>query len=314
MRKFLSFLSFAVLAFGCISCYHEDKTDLREKAMVAILKEGQVDYWQQIGYSFSQECEANGLTPLIYYTDNEIQPEQQVSIVSGLDAGRYSIQGIAFAPIWNAGDHSAEQAVADFASKHKIPVTIVDSPIDAATSPLRKTYVSYVGTDNTTAAADVARNISAPASSILVVGAEGSVPVSYRTAGITSVKGEAELWITTEAGVKDIASHIKPSTTDIIFLNGHLFRDVMNEVGIYNVYTFDIYNETIPLLYEDSFLKGVVAQDTYEMGRQAVVDLLKAPKDKQHNIPVIYLDSKNISTPAVSSLPLMKYMDEHSPY
>lgn len=317
MKRILLFVFTALTAFSAVSCYNndDDAPDLREKALVAILKQGDIDYWQQIGYAFTQECLSRGLTPVVLYTEDEIHSGAQVEMVKSLDVTEYNIQGIALAPIWSENDHAAEQAVADYAAEHKIPVTIVDSPIDEVSSPLKDIYVSYVGTDNEKAGMELAQKISAPTSSILVVAAEGSTPVPLRYKGIRSVKGKVDEWVTDENNVKDIVNHIDDKTTDIIFLNGHLCKDVLNELGIFNVYTFDIYGETMPLLLDsDSFIKGIVAQNTIEMGRQAVLDLLAAPKSKKHDIPVIYLDSRSIASLPQEAEPLMDYLDAHSPF
>lgn len=305
----------AVLALGFVSCSNgDDNPEVKQKALVAIMKTDN-DYWQQIAAAFSEECNAKGYTPLVYFAADEMNIQAQLKTVRNLETQNYEIKGIAIAPIWSETDHSVEQAAAEYASDHNIPIVLLDSPIDTGTSPLEGLYVSYVGSDNVNAGKELAAKTNAMADAILVVGKEGNSPADQRFEGIKSVKGNSvTLWQTNITDVKDIAEHITGNTTDIIFLNGHLCSAVLNEIGIYNVYTFDLFNEYAPLLDEETFLKGVMVQNTIAMGRQCVLDLLEAPADSTHYIPTIYLDYDNVKSPSADAKSMLDFIQEHSPF
>lgn len=309
-------LATMTLSLGLTGCSNDnDKNDDRQKAMVAILKDSSFDYWHQIAQGFSEECNAKGLVPLVFYTKDEINSQAQIDIVNHLNTSDYDIQGIALAPIWTENDRKAEQAVADFASKHGIPVSIVDSPVDDKTTPLKSVYVCYVGTDNYSEGRELAAKIPCAADSILVVRDKNSTPTLERYNGLRAVKGEKiKLWNTDVNGIDSIQDHLDSGINSIVFLNGHLCKEALSNIGIYNVYTFDIYSEYAPLLDEDTFLKGIVAQNTLKIGHECVKDLLSTPGMKNHCIPTIYFDHKSVLDPPAEAQHLIEYLKKNSPF
>lgn len=317
MRKLLFLASmFIAMTFGMTGCSNDDKpVEEKQKAMVAILKDSDFDYWHQVAQGFSDECNSKGLVPLIFYTNDEADSKAQADIVSSLNKYEYDIQGIAFAPIWTENDHAAEEAVADFASKQGIPVTIVDSPIDYKTSPLKDIYVSYVGSDNNAAGRELAEAISCSADSILVVRDENSTPTLERLEGIRTVKGETiKLWNTSIDGIDNIGDHLDNGIKCVVFLNGHLCKEALDVIGIYDVYTFDIYYEYSMLHDEEISIKGIISQNPIEMGHECVKDLISAPEEKNHIIPTILFDRKSVQNPPAEAQPLIDYLKKNSPF
>lgn len=313
MKTFkLSLLAAVLAVLGLTSCYHDDGPSSKDEAFVAILKNRNIDYWNQVACGFSEECISRGIIPIVYFTEDEVQSSAQTDIVKALKTSKYNIKGIAFAPIWTESDRTAEQAVADFAQEKGIPVVVVDSPIDERTSPLKSVLRSYVGTDNFKAGRDMAGKVTAKPENILVVRDISSTPTTQRYEGICDAKGKVDLWSTGSSEIGNISRELaRKRYTDIIFLNGHLCKDVLADLSDYNVYTFDLYKEYHLQAMSDTFLKGVMAQNTISMGRQCVSDLIAAPDSKDHFIPAAYICPETVKIPSEDIMTMLNYINHH---
>ena len=300
MRKFV-LLSVAIfLAFvGC------NKEENQKDAVMVILKGESSDYWSQVGTAIEAECRAEGVEAVIRYTANDADYRSQLDAMEEMEKLKYNFKGIVAVPIYSEGNHQVEAKIAEAAAGRNIPVIIIDTPVDEGTSPLAGKYRAYVGTDNGNAGKILAGHVAADKENILSVRSKASNASLLRYNGFSSVKGKTEIWETTEAeavGIdKQLANH--PSVTDIVYFNGSLpaYSSVLEYLGNNGktVYTFDVFEITLYALMNGAVVKGILAQNTFEMGRQAVDAVFNTSAKNPIYIEPIYITKDNLTSEKV---------------
>ena len=307
--RFLSVLiALAVTVTSFVACGDDEANGPQTKkdAVVAVLKNGNIDYWNQIATTVTTECKRLGVEPIISFIDDNSNAGGQlsaVSLISNLSEG-YNVKGIIAAPVFTATDHRVESKLAEVAGRD-IPIIIIDSPVDEAASPLKGIYKAYVGTDNKAAGRLLAQKCGAKdPSAILTARVAISTPTVDRYSGFCEVMGqELPLWETVDLDTPEnftaeLAKH--PNAKDIVFFNGNLCNSVKSAFKDVNVYTFDVYEQFLTdLKTPGSSIKGVMAQNTFEMGRQAVKAIFEPVAEKNIYIPTIYITSENIDAAEV---------------
>lgn len=297
---------------GINSCKKDNqKTD----AVVAILKNSGVDYWQQIAKAITEECGRHGVKPIISFNNENADVEGQLSHVAELDELKknYNIKGIIVGPVFTASDHRVEKGVADFAGRD-IPVVIIDTPLDEEVSPLKDTFRAFVGTDNVAAGRQMAQQCGiSDLSTLLICKVVSSIPADERYEGFCEeMQQELPAWSvddvdTPENLLAQLAKH--PGVKNLVFFNGSLCDSVTEAFDGLDVYSFDVYASFLRDLQnpETGAIKGVMAQNTFQMGEQAVKAIFTPATRKHIYIPTLYLTPSNLDAPEVR--PFMEYYD-----
>ncbi len=310
MKKFkLLALALGLMTLTFASCGEEEKE--KQDVIVSILKNGSIDYWKQVTKGIEEECASKGLGTVFFYTNTDADLLNQRVLTSGIEKleSDYNIKGVIIAPIFTDNDHSVEQALADYVGSD-IPVVVIDSPIDEDDSPLKNIYKAYVGTDNEAAGEELAKKITNKGD-ILVARIEASIPTKARIEGFEKgTDNEIEYWDANDSERPSaMEEQLKkyPAINDVVFLNGNLCKSVFNSSTLQkkNVYTFDAYEEFIISLQDGGCIKGIMAQNTFEMGRKAVSSLFDYIKNKNIYIPTIYITKDNLKSSDVK--PFMDY-------
>ncbi len=282
-------------------------------AVVAVFKNGNIDYWRQIATTVTSECEQRGTKPIISYVNDDSDADGQLAIVAGLQKlqSYYNIKGVIGAPIFTGDDHRVESALAEFAGSD-IPVVIIDSPVDENASPLKDIYKAYVGTDNAAAGRQLAKACGiSDVSSILAARVAVSTPTVDRYNGFCEeMKNSVPVWETADIETPEnlkaqLDKH--PGVTNLVFFNGNLCNSVKAAFEDVDVYTFDVYEQFLLDLKNPatSPIKGVMAQNTFEMGRKAVEAVFSTVTEKNVYIPTIYITSENLFSSEVK--PFLNY-------
>lgn len=319
MKRFIisivAIMTIVILSFS--ACNKSDNSgilDPQQDAIVTIFKNSRIDYWRQIATTINSESEKHGAKSLIFYVESDDDADGQLAIVAGLKELQlyYNIKGVIIAPVFTADDHRVEEALAKFAG-NSIPVVIIDSPLDVDASPLKNIYKTYVGTDNTTAGSHFADACGiSNLTSILTARIKASVPTVERYQGFcqqmqcTLPVWEATDTETPESFKKELANY--PNATNIIFFNGNLCNDVKDAFGdSLNVYTFDVYEQFLLSMKNPatSAIKGIMAQNTFEMGTKAVNAIFSNQVEKNIYINTLFITPDNLYSKEVA--PFLNY-------
>ncbi len=97
-------------------------------------------------------------------------------------------------------------------------------------------------------------------------------------------------------------------SSSVVFLTGHLLKEVLGSIEGYDVYTFDICSEYSSLLDEDSSLKGILVHNSLKMGSECVKDLLSATQSKNHFMSPIYFDAETLENLPEEARPIMEFL------
>lgn len=295
-------LAAVTLFSGC-----ENGIDDSEKqdAVVAILKTSSNDFWQQVGYSINATCEEKGITPFITFTRDEEDAQSQLDAVKSIATikEKYNVKAIIVTPIFSENDFEVDKAVAECAGS-EIPVIIIDTPVDAGKSPLKDVFKAYVGTDNVGAGEFLGAKLAdLSKSDLLTARFENARSPLLRYEGFCKGIGfEADVWKANETETPSSMSaelEQHPSVTDVVFFTGKLCESVMSALDGKNVYTFDAHKEFFNSIEAGGCIKGIVAQNTFEMGRKAVQAAYDQNVSKEIYIPVIYVTADNIASAEV---------------
>lgn len=302
-----SLILLAAIALGVTSftsCESEEKDD----AVMVILKmkdPNNCGYWEQIGTAVDSECSAKGLKAIIRYTESDADYDSQLAALDEMEKLDYNYKGIIAVPIYSVGNHKVEERIAVKAEKYGIPVIVMDTPVKAGESPLDGKYRTYVGTDNSAAGQMLAEYIGTPADNILAACSKASNAGHLRYDGFCGKKGMTALWEATEAEAVNIgqqlASH--PDASTIVYFNGSLsgIGDVLDTLDFHgkSAYTFDAFGVTLQALANAYVVKGILAQQTFEMGRQAVDAVLNANVKNPLYIAPVYITPENLKSAEV---------------
>lgn len=315
MKKIFMYLTvFSSLFMASCSSDDDENVSDKKQAIVSFLKNGNADYWKQIESAIKEECQSMNCEPLIYSVKDDSDLDAQLEEVSRLAELKktYDIKGVIIAPIYSDANHKVEEALANLVGD-QIPVIIIDSPVDEKNSPLKEAIKAYVGTDNRAAGQSLAETVDAKGSSILTARVKESIPALARYEGFCDGIGEElPVWETPrdedtpESMTEQLAQY--PDAQNIVFFNGLLCASVLEACKGKNVYSFDAYKPLFEdLLNEDGCMKGIIAQNTFQMGKQAVQALTDPAAKGNIFIPTIYISRKTIFTDLKSILPFLEY-------
>lgn len=266
-----------------------------------IVKNGQVDYWRQIETAFRDVCQEKDLEAYYYATSAETAYEEQLAAVAELrQLGNKKLKGIIFTPSYGPNGESAEAEVAALAKERGIPVIILDSPVSAS-SPLAS--CPYFGTDNTAAGQAMAEKVTA---NKVAVFAMTNSPGIERAEAFKALKPNAVVYQVGDKANEEVQA-VLDEYNDFVFFNGNDLVDaipMLTDAGK-SVYTFDVYGEFLDeLLNYSDMLKGIMAQNTFEMARKAVEAVIANAKESEM-VPTFYITQSNLRDADVQ--PFLKF-------
>ena len=312
MKKFLHWMLAAILICGTMvftACSMEDNPagGTGASGIAMIVKDGQIDYWRQIETAFRDVCQEKDLEAYYYATTAETAYEEQLAAVKELrKLDNKNLKGIIFTPSYGVNGESAEAEVAALARERGIPVIILDSPV-SATSPLASS--PYFGTDNTTAGQAMAEKVMADK---VAVFAMTNSPGMERAKAFKVLKPNAAIFSVADKCNEEVQAVLDEYDT-FVFFNGNCLVDAipMLKAAGKRVYTFDAYGEFLDELIDYSpMLKGIMAQNTFEMARKAVEAVITNAKQGEM-VPTFYITEDNLNDPAVK--PFLDFYGKQAP-
>lgn len=298
------FVTIFLCLFLVNSCSrNDDPSSDKPQAIVSFVKNVEGDYWKQIKMAIDAECAAGNCQSIVRDAKDDADIEGQLNDVSTFAELRktYDIKGVIFAPIYTAVDHRPEQKLAELIG-NEIPVIIIDSPVDESCNPLKNVIKAYVGTDNYEAGRLLAEAVNADASTVFAARIKNSIPSSARYDGFCKgIGSKVPIWETLndletpENFAQQLAGH--PDAENLVFFNGHLCSSVLGACEGRNVYSFDAYKPFLESIKNGTgSVRGIVAQNTFEMGRLAVKAIADPNMKGDVFVPVIYISSKTIAS------------------
>ena len=311
MKKLMNWVLAATIICGATaftSCTNDDNPSGGTGSGIAmIVKNGQIDYWRQIETAFRDVCQEKGLEAYYYATTAENAYEEQLAAVKELrKLDNKNLKGIIFTPSYGVNGESAEAEVAALARERGIPVIILDSPV-SATSPLASS--PYFGTDNTTAGQAMAEKVMADK---VAVFAMTNSPGMERAKAFKALKPNAAIFSVADKCNDEVQAVLDEYNT-FVFFNGNCLVDAipMLKAAGKRVYTFDAYGEFLDELIDYSpMLKGIMAQNTFEMARKAVEAVITNAKQGEM-VPTFYITEDNLNDPAVK--PFLDFYGKQAP-
>ena len=306
MRKIFQWAMAAALICGAsvfTACTSNDDNPAEggAKGIAMIVKRGDIDYFRQIETAFRDVCQEKGLEAYYYATTAETAYEEQLAAVKELrKLDNKNLKGIIFTPSYGVNGESAEAEVAALAQERGIPVIILDSPVSAG-SPLAS--APYFGTDNTAAGQAMAEKVT---DDKVAVFAMANSPGVERAEAFKAMKPNAVIYQVGDKCNEEVKAVLDEYST-FVFCNGSSLVDVMpmlTEAGK-QAYTFDIYRESLKALVNYSpVLKGIMAQNTFEMARKAVEAVVTNAKQGEM-VPTFYMTESNLHDAVVQ--PFLKF-------
>ena len=311
MKRMIQWMMAAILICGTMvftACTNDDNPSGGTGSGIAmIVKNGQIDYWRQIETAFRDVCQEKGLEAYYYATTAENAYEEQLAAVKELrKLDNKNLKGIIFTPSYGVNGESAEAEVAALARERGIPVIILDSPV-SATSPLASS--PYFGTDNTTAGQAMAEKVMADK---VAVFAMTNSPGMERAKAFKALKPNAAIFSVADKCNDEVQAVLDEYDT-FVFFNGNCLVDAipMLKAAGKRVYTFDAYGEFLDELIDYSpMLKGIMAQNTFEMARKAVEAVITNAKQGEM-VPTFYITEDNLNDPAVK--PFLDFYGKQAP-
>ena len=313
MKSFFQWVMAAILICGTsvfTACTNNDNPvgpDSGSEGIAMIVKNGQVDYWRQIETAFRDACKEKGLEAYFYSTTNNNGYDEQVAAVAELrKLGSKALKGIIFSPCYGVNGESAEAEVAALAKERGIPVVILDSPV-SATGPLAS--YPYFGTDNTAAGKAMAEKVTADKVAVFAM-APG--PGIERAEAFKTLKPNSVIYYVDDDAINNVQA-VLGEFDDFVFFNGSNLVNVIDMLKAEqkNVYTFDAYGEFLDELIEGStFFKGIMAQNTFGMTREAVDAVLANAKEGEM-VPTFYIHQYNLTDPNVK--PFLEFYNKQVP-
>ena len=312
MRKIFQWALAAALICGAsvfTACTSNDDNPAEggAKGIAMIVKRGDIDYFRQIETAFRDVCQEKGLEAYYYATTAETAYEDQLAAVKELrKLDNKNLKGIIFTPSYGVNGESAEAEVAALARERGIPVIILDSPV-SATSPLASS--PYFGTDNTTAGQAMAEKVMADK---VAVFAMTNSPGMERAKAFKALKPNAAIFSVADKCNDEVQAVLDEYDT-FVFFNGNCLVDAipMLKAAGKRVYTFDAYGEFLDELIDYSpMLKGIMAQNTFEMARKAVEAVITNAKQGEM-VPTFYITEDNLNDPAVK--PFLDFYGKQAP-
>lgn len=297
----------AILSLLFISCSNNDAPEYYMSS--AVLKNGNIEYWQQIGYAIRVRSVNSGLGSFLSWVDSDDDADGQLENIDTLSRIKdMRPLGLIIAPVYNDNDHRVEESAAAYARKNNIQVVVIDTPVDMNNSPLKDVMKCYVGTDNAAAGKAFAQKVSEENSSIVAFLMPSSQAAVKRYEAFVEEKGTVDLVYSDEKNILSKVDSVKtenPSASTYVFFNGSLCNNSLKELAGKNVYTFDIYKDIlISLRSADGSVKGIMAQDTFSMGQTAVLAL-----SAQLSTSNIYIDPLYITKDSINNDIVVSYLN-----
>ncbi|MDO5447472.1 MAG: substrate-binding domain-containing protein [Prevotellaceae bacterium] len=304
MKKKILFCLAMIACLFIASCGNDEENAPAEKkkAIVTYLKNSTIDYWKQIESAINSECEAMNFKSIVYYVDDDSDIDGQYKAVSGIAKLQetYDIKGVIIAPIYTEGNHKVEESLADFISGTKIPVVIIDSPVDEKNNPLKNYIKAYVGTDNKTAGKSLAEAINVEASTVFAARIKNSTPTTARYEGFCEGIGTSiPIWETLNDNETPAAMTEKladyANAQNLVFFNGGLCVSVLDACKGKNVYSFDAYKPLVQdMISENGCVKGIITQNTFLMGQKAAFAVIDNATSGNIFVPTIYVTRETV--------------------
>lgn len=300
MKRIFLFFALAVAAVSTltVSCSKDPEPVPATDAIVAILGNAYTDHNKQLMNSITAECYNKGITVIGCAAESDKDIETQMQAINNIQTNTfkksYNVIGIIVSPIrLSDDDYSVEKAVNDYAAG-RVPVVVLDAEI-RSNSPLRNTFLTYVGTDNEKAGAILADKIKESGDEILAVLQRNSGTANMRYEGFDDSKAGSSCWITTDDTVQDQILDRAEDKSVIVFFNGNLCSTCLDRLDGKKVYSFDAYNKPfVNLMSGGDPIEALYIQNTFEMGRKAVDAFFNAPASKYTYVDPIYTTTENI--------------------
>jgi ABC-type sugar transport system substrate-binding protein len=300
MKKFLNLVFATLLICGAsvmTSCSKSDNPAPPFKGGIAmIVKDGTIEYFQQIESSFRSECQKRGLLAEYYCTDSEYAYETQIEAVKDLEKRcKDGLKGIIYARCKSLDGKTADAEVAALAKKLNIPVILIDTDVDE-NSPLADCPI--IGTDSEASAKLLAEKVTETemAGFALI-----NTPAVERSKTFKEQKPGADIYVVSTNELGEKVGEVFDQYDTFVFFNGHSAAEELDLAKANNktIYTFDVYESTLKeLLTDGTSLKGILAQNTFEMAVKAVDAVLNNSKENQWITPV-FINKDNLDDPSV---------------
>lgn len=308
-----------LICFGALmlapSC---EKTNPKEDAVVAILKDGNSDYMKQLKYSIEAECQAKGCKAVVVMTNDEYDFESQMLAAESLSSLGYNIKGIIFTPIYDSSNkNDAETVIKTFAGK-TVPVVFLDTK-PSELSPLKDSYTAYVGVDLQQVGTSFAEMIpeSDPSRLLSVYYNTAATVERYRV--FKTAKGLSDdsnaIPVTAENGLTADALNSKLSGLGeggtVTLFNGDFYDKILalgksvQNLDDKQIYAFDAYKSLLTNLQNGGNVKAVQAQNSFKMGKESVDCIFSVPASKEVLVPAVLINSATIGSDEVK--PFLEY-------
>ena len=307
-RIFFVLSSVAALLMSA-SC---DKESSKEDAIVAILKDGNSDYWKQIISSIEAESRTRGCKSFIFTTDSEYDVASQVRAAESLSELDYNVKGIIFTPIYDSNiKNDAEAVISSFAGR-SVPVVFLDTK-PSELSPMKDSYSAYVGVDLKVTGTDFAEMVPETDPSRILSVYYNTAATADRYQTFKSVKGITDdsnaISVTADNELNASALNAKLSVLgnsgSVVLFNGDFYdkilsfgKDVQN-LDDKQIYAFDVYKSLLVNIKNGGNVRAILAQNGFVMGKKAVDCIFSAPSDKEVFVPAITISSATIASPEV---------------
>lgn len=299
MKRLRNWMLAATLICGAsmfTSCSNNDNPAPFNGGMAMIVKDGNMEYFQQIEASFRSECRQKGILAEYFSTHSEFGYEEQIEAVKELERrAKGGLKGIIYAPCKGQNGEIADAEVAALAKELNIPVIILDSHVNA-NSPLAE--CPFIGTDSKTSGKLMAEKV--PETKIAAFTLKNT-PGLERAEAFKEQKPDTEIFDVTADELKDAVEAVLDQYDTFVIFNGSATNAVLGLLKEKNksVYTFDVYESSLKeLVDENSCLKGIMAQNSFEMSTKAVNAVLNNDKNDQLITP-IYITKDNLTDPSV---------------
>ncbi len=311
MKKVLLWLMAAILICGTTvftACTNDDNPAVDSSSTLAlIVKNGDIEYFQQIESAFRNACKENNLVAAYFATTDENAWQEQVDAVNKLRSlSGTKLKGIIYAPCKGPNGECADAAVADLAKDLGIPVVILDSKVNEG-SPL--VNCPFFGIDNTAAGSALAQQVTAD--KIASFGIITS-PGAERANGFMKLKPNTTFTEIPENSSEQVQAAMDEYQT-FVFMNGSALYpsfSFLKDSGK-EVYTFDIYESFLDeLIAGSSWLKGIMVQNTFEMTRKAV-DAVLTNAQEGEMVPTFFMTQDNLNDSNVK--PFLEFYNKTVP-
>lgn len=271
-------------------------------SIAMIVKEGQIEYFQQIEDAFREACRDNDMMGDYFSTTTEYTYQEQIAAVRKLaNRPNNDLKGIIYAPCKGLNGETADAEVAALAKQLNIPVIIIDARVDAD-SPLAS--CPFIGTDAVAAGQLLAEKVTEPKVAAFAL---LNTPGVERAQSFKEQKSDSQIFVTTR---DDARSDVETAFNDydsFVFFNGSALEPAFDLFKESNkaVYTIDVYETFLQdLLTGGNVIKGIFAQNTFEMGKKAVEAVINNSTTDELIAP-IYITKDNLTDDAV--LPFLSF-------